>query len=351
MSAYDPSEVVPMPMPEQYHVGPRAPMSRPHGYSYTSMPAQWQPQRYQYQPLPQLYSQSTHAQQLPAYYASPAEYEDCEEYRPPLPPRHLNPINNQQPPSPQDSSRSSSSEGSSPSWRTSIEPDPLPPHSNPQTLTQSQSEAFADSQPISAVHIGKDDVRNHSTGLADFRITREAAKMPSFLSTKPLITVTKISTSKTIGTIRFHTLTSNRIDLNVNGHETSISHQGVFHNRWGFQATSTPNVDERWYWKKDRSTGGAMLGDTKWNGNLLARMKGDLLTFEKPRLSDDSYEEIIVSAVAMAEAARRQKRKSDVVDIASAIGEFTGSDGGSGGGDGGTGVEVADSLSEQSDNC
>lgn len=66
-----------------------------------------------------------------------------------------------------------------------------------------------------------------------------------------------------------------------------------------------------------------MLGDSKWNGNVLARMKGDLLTFEKPRLSVESYDEIVVSAVAMAEAARRNKRKGDVVDIASAIGDFT----------------------------
>jgi hypothetical protein len=56
-------------------------------------------------------------------------------------------------------------------------------------------------------------------------------------------------------------------------------------------------------------------------------MKGDLLTFEKPRLSQESYEEIIVSAIAMAEAARRHKRKSDIVDIASAIGDFAGGNG------------------------
>lgn len=70
-----------------------------------------------------------------------------------------------------------------------------------------------------------------------------------------------------------------------------------------------------------------MLEDSKRNGHVIARMKGDMLTFERGRLCSESYDEIVVSAVAMAEAARRQKRKSDIVDIASAIGDFTGTDG------------------------
>lgn len=70
-----------------------------------------------------------------------------------------------------------------------------------------------------------------------------------------------------------------------------------------------------------------MLEDAKRHGNVLARIKGDLLTFEKARLSQESCEEIVVSAVAMAEAARRQKKKSDIVDLASALGDFASSDG------------------------
>ena len=94
--------------------------------------------------------------------------------------------NTQQSPSPQSSQSSerSNSGGSSQqfSTRTSIEPDPLPPHSNPQALTQSQSEAFTSSQPIPAVRLGKDEVWDSVTGIADFRISREVARMPSFIS-------------------------------------------------------------------------------------------------------------------------------------------------------------------------
>jgi hypothetical protein len=151
--------------------------------------------------------------------------------------------------------------------------------------------------------------------------------MPSFMSTKPRLNIIKTSSGLSMGSIRFHTISSNKIDLIVNGQETSISHTGFVHNRWGFQSTTCPSAAETWYWKKDKETGGAMLEDAKRSGHVLARMKGDLLTFVKARLSQESYEEIVMSAVAMAEAARRQKRKSDIVDIASAISDLASSDG------------------------
>lgn len=62
----------------------------------------------------------------------------------------------------------------------SIEPDPLPPHSNPQALTQTQSQAFSDSKPVPPLRIEKDDAYCTATGLARYTIRREAAHMPSF---------------------------------------------------------------------------------------------------------------------------------------------------------------------------
>lgn len=105
----------------------------------------------------------------------------------------------------------------------------------------------------------------------------------------------------------------------------------MLHNRWALRPTSIPNSADKWYWKKDRHAGGAVLEDAKRGGHVIARLQGDLLTFEWPRLSQESYEEIVISALAMAEAARRQKRKSDIVDLGDAIGDFTSSDGSHGG--------------------
>jgi hypothetical protein len=206
-----------------------------------------------------------------------------------------------------------------------IEPDPLPPHSNPQALTASQSQAFEDSSPLAPVRIGREDVYCTKTGLARYAISRIAAhNVPSFLSTKPILTVTKTSTGIQAGQIKFHTITTSSIEMTLNGKQTTISHKNpLLHSsrRWGFTPTSAKSSKgEGWYWKKDRSTAGALL-EAK-NGKPLARMKGDLLTFEKSHLTTAEYDEIVMSAVAMAEAARRASKR-DIVDLANAIGDFT----------------------------
>ena len=68
-----------------------------------------------------------------------------------------------------------------------------------------------------------------------------------------------------------------------------------------------------------------MLEDAKRKGHSLARMKGDLLAFEQARLSSASYEEVLLSAIAMAEAAKRQQKTHTSHDIGLSIGDFTSS--------------------------
>lgn len=77
------------------------------------------------------------------------------------------------------------------------------------------------------------------------------------------------------------------------------------------------------------------MEESKKRGKVLARMKGDLLTFEDARLSEANYDELLLSAVAMAEAARRSN-KGHVTDLANTIGDLA-SHGSSLGGDGGGG--------------
>lgn len=209
---------------------------------------------------------------------------------------------------------------------TRVESDVLPPTTRPHVSTPIQSEPRSNSRPIQSVRIGKEEVWNPETGYASFVIAREAAHMPSFLSTKPLVNVTRASDGSTIGTIRFHSVTTSNIDLTINGRSTCLEHSGVIHNRWGFQPTTTPNVDEKWYWKKDKDYGGAKLEDARKNGTALARMKGDLLTFEFAALNDAICDEILVSALAMVEAARRQSKDGNVTDLGVAIGDFVSSD-------------------------
>ena len=61
-----------------------------------------------------------------------------------------------------------------------------------------------------------------------------------------------------------------------------------------------------WGWSEDSSTvGGAILED---GAEVLARVKGEVLTFEKAGLDEEVHDEIVLSAVAIVEARRRRKR-------------------------------------------
>ena len=309
-------------MPEHFHYS--------HGQHYSQPPAYYQQT---YPPQRTLHYQRSFTR--PAY-----DYKPLPPPPPPFQQEQLPVVPPRPPKTPVEATMQYASPARPRSHTTStastVAPDPLPPHSNPQALTQTQSIAFEDSEPIKPVRIGKEDIYDSQTGFALFVITREAAHMPSFLSSKPPVTVMRIN-GTTMGTIRFHSVTTSSIDLSVNGRNTRISHSGMLHSRWGFQSTSCPNAEERWSWTSDKTSKGAKLVDSKKHGQVLARMKGDLLAFEKGRLSSASYDEVLLSAVAMAEAARRAKRNGDLVDLGSAIGDFTsaGSDGG--GGDGGGG--------------
>lgn len=50
-----------------------------------------------------------------------------------------------------------------------IELDPLPPHSNPQALKETQIQAFTDSKSVPPDSLGNDDVYSTISGLSKFR--------------------------------------------------------------------------------------------------------------------------------------------------------------------------------------
>lgn len=76
-----------------------------------------------------------------------------------------------------------------------------------------------------------------------------------------------------------------------------------------------------------------MLTDAKKHGNVMARMKIDVLSFERA-MAAETADEIILSACALAEYARREKKNGEVADIAGAIGDATASIAGAAGGAG-----------------
>lgn len=86
-----------------------------------------------------------------------------------------------------------------------------------------------------------------------------------------------------VGKIRFHAISTYSMEITVRDKHTTSLRYGILHSRrWSLQFTSIPNKVEMWYWKKDRPTGGAVLEQGKHrHTRILARIKGDLLTFER----------------------------------------------------------------------
>lgn len=117
-----------------------------------------------------------------------------------------------------------------------------------------------------------------------------------------------------LGTVRFHTLMSQGIELSCDGgnvsKRTSLSHGGLVRDRWGWASMSASG--EQWHWKHDRSTAGLKLerigeGKSSRHAELLAKLREDELEFVGARLGDVEQAEIVLSAVAMAEVGSRGK--------------------------------------------
>ena len=196
-----------------------------------------------------------------------------------------------------------------------IQPDPLPPHSHPEKLSPTQSYAFQGPMPVQPLRLGKHDVLDPKTNTPILAISRDAVHMPSFLSSKPLLTITKCSTVARVGTIRFHNMTTSDIELTINGQQTVLSSSGIMHRRWTFKPLTT-KASQPWYWQRDKVyKRHLVLTDAKKNGNIIARMKRDTLSFESVGLSEETLDEIVMTAVALAEHARRRTKSGEVADV------------------------------------
>jgi hypothetical protein len=200
--------------------------------------------------------------------------------------------------------------------------------------------------PCVPIRLGKESILELNTNTPILAITREAVHMPSFLSSKPLLTLTRSdNTNARLATIRFHNMTTSDIELSINGRETILSSSRL-HKRWSFQPTipvtkaKTKKSSSTWYWKRDTLLSrSVILVDSKKRGRTLARIDGSTLTFEKPGLGQETLDEIVVTAVALAEHARRHGsgKSADVVDLSASIAELAGGHGGGSGHHGGGG--------------
>lgn len=156
--------------------------------------------------------------------------------------------------------------------------------------------------------------------------------LPTFLSSKPLLTLTHCATNARLGTIRFHSLTTSDIEITTREYQqTTLSSSGLLHTRWSFLPTSATS-SQAWVWQRDKTFKRAVvLTDAKKRGKELARIERDVLSFEQVGLSDEAVGEIVLTAVALGEHVRRKSKRGEVADLAGAIADGVSSlDGGGG---------------------
>ena len=188
-------------------------------------------------------------------------------------------------------------------------------------------------------------MKDIKTGRTVFNLTQTPTTRRGFLSlpSKPSLAVVVPGSEVSVGLIRIGNFHTSAIDITIHDQQLKVSPSS-----WGYPRdwTFTPSsiaVSEPWRWKRDktRKQRGVILVDKKINGRVIARISGDTLTLIDLEISGETAREVVMTAIALAEHVRRQRKHRMVFDVGGAIyngGDGTvGADGGGGGGDGGSG--------------
>lgn len=201
------------------------------------------------------------------------------------------------------------------------------------------------SRPVRHLRLWDSCVKDIKTGHTVFNLTQTPTARRGFLSlpSKPSLAVVVPGSEVSVGLIRIGNFHTSAIDITIHDRQLKVSPS-----TWGYPRdwTFTPNliaVSEPWRWKRDKTykQRGVILVDKKINGRAIARISGDTLTLVDLEISGETAREVVMTAIALAEHVRRQRKHRLVFDVGGAIyngGDGTvGADGGGGGGDGGSG--------------
>jgi uncharacterized membrane protein YgcG len=183
-----------------------------------------------------------------------------------------------------------------------------------------------------------------------FAISEDISYNSSFFSGKRSVLITHYETNTLVGTVCTSAFRNSSIEIITTDGKILLSSASATRRKWGFTphslARTNSSQDQRWVWQRDkRRKRTVILTDAKRNGQTIARIAGDLLTFEAVNLTSEIIDDVFWTAVALAVHVRRQKKHGDVYDVGEAIvgpdysnnrgGTGVESGGGSSGGDGG----------------
>ena len=152
------------------------------------------------------------------------------------------------------------------------------------------------------------EVRSAASNTTIFGIVKGAAQ--GSISKRSLVTIIRPSTGQVMGSVRFKSFESS-IDIMTNGRETRLKEDGIINFRYSFPPSSLQNVT--WFWAESKG-GELKLTDAKNSGQTLATISRSILVVEQHLgLSEAVVDEIVVSALAIAEKKRRSGKDAEVV--------------------------------------
>ena len=178
---------------------------------------------------------------------------------------------------------------------------------------------------VPPMRIAKEKFINLQTQVPLFRI--DVSSAAGSLSSKSLLTVVRTATGVPTGTVRFHSMSDDEIDLSVNGRDTRLKKDGTFNFRWYFKPTVFPGV--KWWWTKSKF-GGLQLTEDKGGGKRIASLTGDVLVVEHMGLTEMAVDEVVLATVAIWKTKKRESDDEDAVEGLEAIGNIASLVGGGG---------------------
>lgn len=135
-------------------------------------------------------------------------------------------------------------------------------------------------------------------------------------STKYPIILSRAHDNSLLGTVKFKELsTSVYFSLHA-GHEAKMSNEGTWTDRWCYR--STVFGGEKWCWKMVKDGVGEL--QVVSSGEVMAKLdKGGVLVIDRRDVSHAAVDEIVISAYALWEKLRRDKKEGEMVEMVAEV--------------------------------
>lgn len=166
------------------------------------------------------------------------------------------------------------------------------------------------------MRLGRREVRESQSRELVFHLSDETNLK---VSRQAVYQVYEPGRSAIVGTLAYSTDSEIEVAAILRGQDIVMKKDGSSAHRWRFRPSHLTKKGAFWYWSKDKSGKDIVLSDAKKGGMVIARLHKDVLSYERAGLDLDVVHEICLSAMALAEMARRSFLYEDAPNLAAAI--------------------------------